>query len=348
MFRYKRLLFLFFVLLAIPAIIMAQTIVDDRCTDLIRDLVELLEEICDPLMDEEACIVSNSNIPKFSTNAENIRNNSFVDIVPLSEFAYISTEFRGSSAYEWDVALLAYEKNTPETQPGNTMDIGYVRYLVVADAALSDISDDNSLSPMQSFSLQTEENTDCTLDSDKLYLITPRGVVIDVTVDGAHFYMEPYVRIVLESDEDDEVDFTKMLIEVTSGARWTDTGIILSVDQSLSFRATEFVKTHPKLQWTGAYGHIPEDCEEEFGEEWDCYCRSSNETTICTVNELPSMLLLGKVGEDGIPFPIGQIMTYTSNAKGTLYLGTNDNAFVDNAGAFYVIITREDDSTSDR
>jgi hypothetical protein len=59
---------------------------------------------------------------------------------------------------------------------------------------------------------------------------------------------------------------------------------------------------------------------------------------------LPNVLagaLIGRVGTNGAPFPIGTGVPVTMPAAGQLFLGINDDGFEDNVGEFRVDIARQ-------
>lgn len=60
-----------------------------------------------------------------------------------------------------------------------------------------------------------------------------------------------------------------------------------------------------------------------------------------TANGLPCWSLIGKIGQNGTPFAVGNSLTYTvpNGVSGELYLGINDNYFPDNSGSWTVVIT---------
>ncbi|MEO1287051.1 MAG: hypothetical protein AAFV93_04730, partial [Chloroflexota bacterium] len=128
-------------------------------------------------------------------------------------------------------------------------------------------------------------------------------------------------------------------IEISAANRWTGTGIMLEEGETYSIVGTEFVKTIDYMPWTGPAGHSSSDCSAAGRDDWDCQCRSSAEWGTCTIDEVNSMLLVGRIGDDGTPFSIGAGGTFTASNSGELFLGANDNTFSDNVGSYYVIIT---------
>lgn len=126
--------------------------------------------------------------------------------------------------------------------------------------------------------------------------------------------------------------------EIPALDRWTATGVELEAGQSYIIMAGELVKTIDYMPWSAPEGHSTADCAAAGRGDWDCRCRTSGEWGTCTLDEVESMRMVGKVGDEGEPFIVGAGGFFAAMTDGELYLGPNDNTFTDNVGAYYAII----------
>lgn len=55
--------------------------------------------------------------------------------------------------------------------------------------------------------------------------------------------------------------------------------------------------------------------------------------------------LIGKIGENGIPFAVGENLNIVVNSNGSLYLGINDSDLTDNKGEFLSVVTVTSNTT---
>jgi hypothetical protein len=110
-------------------------------------------------------------------------------------------------------------------------------------------------------------------------------------------------------------------VEVTVDARhpWVDSGLMVHKGERVTFEA------EGAIQWGAEPGQIagPEGHDAKVG-------------------KLGKGGLIGRVGNNGKPFPIGRTRTPIAMPKsGELFVGINDFVFGDNAGAFTVTISPE-------
>ncbi|HEX2619160.1 MAG TPA: hypothetical protein VHL11_03405, partial [Phototrophicaceae bacterium] len=112
------------------------------------------------------------------------------------------------------------------------------------------------------------------------------------------------------------------VIEIPSEERWTDTGIELEAGQSFIVIGSELVKTYEDLPWSSPDGHSPADCSAAGRTDWDCKCRTLPEWGTCTIDELASMKMVGKIGDE-TPFEVGTGGIFVAESDGVLSLGTN-------------------------
>jgi len=114
-------------------------------------------------------------------------------------------------------------------------------------------------------------------------------------------------------------------ITVSSKQPWTATGMTVRKGETLNFNATgEIQLSTDSNDVASAYG-------AKSGR------KASN-------SPLPAVLagaLIGRVGTNGQPFPIGTGVPVTMPAAGQLFLGVNDDGFDDNVGEFRVDVTRQ-------
>ena len=95
------------------------------------------------------------------------------------------------------------------------------------------------------------------------------------------------------------------------------------------------------MPWSSPRGHAATDCVAAGRGDWDCRCRSLPEWGTCTLDEVPSMTLLARIGED-TPFIVESGGVFTARAAGILQLGPNDNTFEDNIASYHAIILAAD------
>lgn len=392
-------------LVAVPLVI-AQSLVAEECALLVAEVLNSVDDVCEAVAGGEACYVQ----APVSYEAQDGFDFTFAapaDIAPLAGFASLSTGGFDADADEWGVVLLAYPSDEPESDSDDALDSGLVRYMLMGDATITDTAVAEGGDAMQAFTLSTGAETGCNGAPDKLLLQTPRGVLFDVTVNGAQISMAEETTIAIAADPGNEMLITVVtgeaavaadgattvvlggeelvvilggedgyqvvslpdvpdafdeltvqflplravteVVEVSAAERWTGTGVLLSEGDSYTIVATEFMKTIDYMPWTGAAGHSAADCGAAGRGDWDCQCRTLPEWGTCTMDEVASMALMGRVGEEGAAFIVGAGGSYTATADGELFLGANDNTFTDNVGAYYVVVTADvaDEDTTD-
>ena len=113
-------------------------------------------------------------------------------------------------------------------------------------------------------------------------------------------------------------------INVPANAVWTDTGITVNAGDRVMFQASGQIN----------FGRSPGQTATPDGgaERRPGYPDPS----------VPVGALIGKVGNNGTPFAIGnQRQALGMPASGRLFLGVNDNERADNSGAFTVVIAKQ-------
>jgi hypothetical protein len=114
-------------------------------------------------------------------------------------------------------------------------------------------------------------------------------------------------------------------ISVSAKQAWTPTGMTVRKGETLNFNATG------EVQLSGDSNDVASAYGAKSGR------KAAN-------SPLPNVLagaLIGRIGTNGQPFPIGTGVPVTMPAAGQLFLGVNDDGFEDNAGEFRVDITRQ-------
>src|SRR5215203_923897 len=109
----------------------------------------------------------------------------------------------------------------------------------------------------------------------------------------------------------------EVTVSIAPARLWTDTGILLERGQSITVRA------HGTMNWyTGA-------CEGK--------CLSTPAGIPCPGRTtkpfgLTCMSLIGRIGQSGAPFEVGESLAFKAPAAGKLFLGVNDEYLPDNTG----------------
>jgi hypothetical protein len=111
-------------------------------------------------------------------------------------------------------------------------------------------------------------------------------------------------------------------VNVSAREPWTDAGIEVRGGQQISFRADGEVRWGPNRR-DGAGGE-----------------RNSPRNTSRPLADRPAAALIGRVGENGDPFFIGDDQSpLRMRGSGRLYLGINDDFFGDNTGSLRVVVS---------
>jgi eukaryotic-like serine/threonine-protein kinase len=127
---------------------------------------------------------------------------------------------------------------------------------------------------------------------------------------------------------------TTVVVQVQANRPWTDTGINLTVNESVTISAsgtivTSFVDTTPRtpsgVPWNTCYPgtHLP-----------------------FTAPGLPCASLIARIGQNGQIFEIGTGIQLVVTTPGRLYLGVNDNQYADNSGSWSATVVVHPAGTS--
>lgn len=141
------------------------------------------------------------------------------------------------------------------------------------------------------------------------------------------------------ADEDpvpvDQVDPAEVSCPSTTSGRscvlvpgtkqWTDTGINLSIGDTVSIEADGAIT--PDVLNMALHG--PDGVPD----------RPSVRGNVEGLEEENHNGLIGRIGEVGAPFQVGSQLQFIADTEGRLFLGINDTYVADNAGVFTVTIT---------
>ena len=107
--------------------------------------------------------------------------------------------------------------------------------------------------------------------------------------------------------------------------QWTDTGIDLKIDDTVSIEADGEIT--PSV--AGVPLHGPDGVPDGRGRTYN----------LEGLEEPNHNSLIGRIGEDGAPFPVGSQLQSKADTDGRLFLGVNDIDVGNNAGEFTVTVT---------
>jgi hypothetical protein len=114
-------------------------------------------------------------------------------------------------------------------------------------------------------------------------------------------------------------------VVVPGTEQWTDTGIDLSIDDTVSIEADgEITPSMPDVPLNGPNGH-PDPAARQFNVE--------------ELEESNHAGLIGRIGGAGAPFQVGSQLLSQADTEGRLFLGINDGHVGNNAGEFTATIT---------
>jgi hypothetical protein len=123
-------------------------------------------------------------------------------------------------------------------------------------------------------------------------------------------------------------------VSVPAAQPFTDTGIALTAGEHFSVSAAGTPCYH---SGTGCYGPDGLTFRSSTG---DYACSFQQYTTNdFTAPGLNCWSLIGRIGDSGVIFQVGNTFKLTSPVSGELYLGANDNYYPDNSGAYTATIT---------
>ncbi|MDY0092838.1 MAG: hypothetical protein RBT80_09080 [Candidatus Vecturithrix sp.] len=113
-------------------------------------------------------------------------------------------------------------------------------------------------------------------------------------------------------------------VVVPGATRWQDSGMAVSAGDILTFTAQGTVVYSPVGYACGPAGTTWSDIRDQKDPIWN----------------RPHAALIGKIGEAGAPFLIGERLSFQAGSGGKLFLGINDYWYYGNCGKFTVNIRR--------
>ena len=122
-----------------------------------------------------------------------------------------------------------------------------------------------------------------------------------------------------DPDEEPEADYA--VLDVPATQTWSDTGIAVSAGELIEIDASGTI-TFRAGDAVGPNGFGPDEHDQH--------------------NELPCTnhaALIGRIGTDGSPFPVGDQRLVVAPSSGRLFLGVNDRDVGNNGGAFALRVT---------
>lgn len=135
---------------------------------------------------------------------------------------------------------------------------------------------------------------------------------------------------------------TSYSIEVPGSQTWTDTGIDILKESPFHIEATGDVSVVGLHLWEWVSGlHIDRHVGPKGTYVWPRRYKSrggvkGHEWPLPTMHDgpWPAFCLVGKIGEDGKPFYVGERYNSIAQRSGRLWLGINDDYVLDNRGEF--------------
>ena len=124
----------------------------------------------------------------------------------------------------------------------------------------------------------------------------------------------------------DQVDPDAVSVLVPGTEQWTDTGISLSIGDTVSIEADGTMT--PDVYNEALYG--PDGVPDR---------PSVRIYNVEGLEEQNHNSLIGRIGEVGAPFPVGSQLQFIVDTEGRLFLGINDTDVANNAGVFTVMVT---------
>ena len=117
--------------------------------------------------------------------------------------------------------------------------------------------------------------------------------------------------------------------QLPASAGWYDTGISLSASQVVTIRASGSVSI--------SVDNRPDRYKTPEGDPNDTTSNPNYHLPFVAPGLVP-WSLVGKIGDNGVPFQVGRRKTIQAQSSGKLYLSINDNNFDDNSGNWDVTV----------
>lgn len=133
---------------------------------------------------------------------------------------------------------------------------------------------------------------------------------------------------------------TQMSVVVPGTEPWTDTGIDISIDDTMLIEAEGEVT--PKADARVKIGTTDTEIDIEgvpFNDPNGNPDPGARMYNVEGLREAGHAALIGRIGEDGVPFQVGSQLLAQADAEGRLFLGINDTGVDNNDGEFTATIT---------
>jgi hypothetical protein len=121
-------------------------------------------------------------------------------------------------------------------------------------------------------------------------------------------------------------------VRVPADVEWVDTGIDVDDGETLNLKAKG-------MAITGPLNIYPDAISGPGGQVTICPDVENPTNLVCAMEGKPFGALIGKIGEDGSSFYIGDALSIEAGESGRLYLAVNDyyDTYDDNQAGFTVI-----------
>ena len=135
---------------------------------------------------------------------------------------------------------------------------------------------------------------------------------------------EIHLRAILEESSSVENDVSERTVTIAGNTLWLDSRMTVAAGNTLTFRAQGTVIYTYTGYACGPNGTTWSDTRDRQDPVWD----------------RPHAGLIGKIGEEGTPFFIGERSSFQVGSSGKVFVGINDYWYRGNSGKFTVNIRR--------
>lgn len=173
---------LLMMLLALISLYPLQAQTSETCPASVVDAVRAIGATCDNQERNSACYGSDHVEASFSQPVDAGLFDQPSDRAALDLFESIRTTPFDALTGRWGAAVLKLQANIPGSLPGQV-----VTMLLIGDAQVQNAADPTTQTPMQAFTFTTGVAPSCDqLPPSSLILQGPRGMVVDLTINGAN------------------------------------------------------------------------------------------------------------------------------------------------------------------
>lgn len=187
----------------------------ETCPPAVVEAVRAIGGLCENLDRNSACYGSDHVDVAFSQPVDAGTFDQPSDRAALDLFQSIQTTPLNTTTGQWGAAVLKLQANIPGALPGQM-----VTLLLIGDTRVQNVAT-GTQTPMQAFNFTTGVSPNCAeVPPSSLILQGPRGMVVDLTINGAHVRLGSTAVLRVE---DDRVEFSTL-----DGRVVIDGNIILS------------------------------------------------------------------------------------------------------------------------